>query len=259
MSNIIDSIQLSGTVYTISGGSGGNYSAGRGIDITNDIISLDLPISAGTGSESIKTGYSGNTASGIRSIAEGEDTTASGYASHAEGIKNVAGGSSSHAEGQYTETKNWGEHACGTANVSNSGSTDADKTLFSVGNGANPNNRHNAFEIRRNADIYIVSGGTDIKLQDHLGGGGNATVELTQAEYDALVSAGTVASDTYYIITDALGANITSAVTSGSTSVVTSGGVYNQLGGLKLIKMTSQEYASISGSADSNTVYIIKD
>ena len=36
------------------------------------------------------------------------------------------------------------------------------------------------------------------------GGGGNTyTVELTQAEYDALVSAGTVSADTYYIITDA--------------------------------------------------------
>ena len=35
------------------------------------------------------------------------------------------------------------------------------------------------------------------------GGGGNPTVELTQAQYDALVTAGTVQADTYYIITDA--------------------------------------------------------
>ena len=30
--------------------------------------------------------------------------------------------------------------------------------------------RHNAFEIRQNGDIYITSGGTDILLQDNLGG-----------------------------------------------------------------------------------------
>lgn len=88
---------------------------------------------------------------------------------------------------------------------------------------------------------------------------GTPTVELTQAQYDALVTAGTVSPNTFYIITDAVGANITSAVTNGSTDLVTSGGVYQQVGGLKLIKMTSQEYAAISGSADSNTVYIIKD
>lgn len=42
--------------------------------------------------------------------------------------------------------------------------------------------------------------------------GGNPTVELTQAEYDALVSAGTVSADTYYIITDASGITATTVV-----------------------------------------------
>ena len=88
-------------------------------------------------------------------------------------------------------------------------------------------------------------------------GGGNPTVELTQAEYDALVSAGTVSANTYYIITDALGVNVTSAVTSGSTSVVTSGGVYDALNGLKLVKITAADYALIT--PDSNTVYFIGD
>ena len=39
-------------------------------------------------------------------------------------------------------------------------------------NGTADNARHNAFEIRQNGDIYLTSGGTDIKLQDHLGGSG---------------------------------------------------------------------------------------
>lgn len=89
------------------------------------------------------------------------------------------------------------------------------------------------------------------------GGGGNATVELTQAEYDELVSAGTVSANTYYIITDALGVNVTSAVTSGSSDVVTSGGVYDVLNGLKLVKITAADYALIT--PDANTVYFIGD
>lgn len=89
------------------------------------------------------------------------------------------------------------------------------------------------------------------------GGGGNPTVELTQAEYDVLVSAGTVSADTYYIITDAIGVGVTSAVTSGSTSVITSGGVYDALNGLKLVKITAADYALIT--PDENTVYFVGD
>lgn len=45
------------------------------------------------------------------------------------------------------------------------------------------------------------------------GGGGNPTVELTQAEYDALITAGTVSADTYYIITDAQAGDLTNYYT----------------------------------------------
>lgn len=48
----------------------------------------------------------------------------------------------------------------------------------------------------------------------------------------------------------------TSAVTSGSTAVVTSGGVYDQLGGLKLVKLTQSEYDALA-TKDSNTLYVI--
>ena len=51
----------------------------------------------------------------------------------------------------------------------------------------------------------------------------NPTVELTQAEYDALVSAGTVSADTYYIITDAQAGDLTQYWTSAQTqSAITS-------------------------------------
>lgn len=73
------------------------------------------------------------------------------------------------------------------------------------------------------------------------GSGGSNAVEVTQAEYDALVSAGTVQSDTFYIITDATEINasgfvqtsaVTTAVTSGSTDaeIPTAKAVYDAVG-----------------------------
>jgi len=401
MSNIIDSIELSGITYTLSAqtSGGASYTAGRGIDISNDVISFTLPISAGTGTNSIIEGqntiasgtYShaeGNSTSatstschaegyytramgnyahaegfrtsadsyshsegyntsakstshaegnytiadGYYSHAEGTNTKAKGYYSHAEGNNTSASAFSSHAEGEYTKANNLAEHASGRYNVSSKASDtfgNAGNTLFSVGNGTTDYARHNAFEIRQNGDIYITSGSTDIKLQDHLGGGsggggGNPTVELTQAQYDALVTAGTVSADTYYIITDATPIDITqywtsaetetaiqqaisdattgkadttavtvinnaltahtadttihvtsndksawnakadlsdiptvtTAVTINSTDVITSGGVYQQLGGMKIVKLTQDEYDALP-SHDSSTIYFI--
>lgn len=79
-------------------------------------------------------------------------------------------------------------------------------------------------------------------------------VELTQAEYDALQ---TKDPDTFYIITDAVGVNVTSSVTRNSTDVITSGGVYNALNGMKLVKITAADYALIT--PDDNTVYFVGD
>jgi len=110
-------------------------------------------------------------ASGISSHAEGSYTQASGHYSHAEGGNTTANGQYSHVEGQNTIANNESEHASGIYNVSSSASTtfgDSGNTLFSVGNGTYQN-RHNAFEIRQNGDIYIVSGNSDIKLQDYIG------------------------------------------------------------------------------------------
>jgi len=102
--------------------------ASRAIDIANDVISLDLPISAGTGTNSIIEGiftqasgnYShaeggGTIASGSYSHAEGDDTQASGDYSHAEGENTKANGESSHAEGQNTTANGNNSHAEGTA------------------------------------------------------------------------------------------------------------------------------------------------
>lgn len=100
--------------------------------------------------EGIKT-----TASGSNSHAEGYYTTASGSHSHAEGIKTTAKGNFAHTEGYYTSAFGNYAHAEGVYNVSNNGSTDADKSIHMVGIGTSESNRKNAHEIMTNGDHYI--------------------------------------------------------------------------------------------------------
>lgn len=96
-----------------------------------------------TGDVSHAEGGGSSRASGYASHAEGVSTRASGYASHAEGTNNDAIGSWSHTEGYGTIANNESEHASGQFNVSN------EDTLFSVGDGTDFDNRHNAFEITK--------------------------------------------------------------------------------------------------------------
>ena len=69
----------------------------------------------------------------------------------------------------------------------------------------------------------IQLSGTVYTLSAQTSGGGNPTVELTQAEYDALVSAGTVSADTYYIITDAQAGDLTNYYTKSETNTLLNG------------------------------------
>ena len=196
-------------------GGGATYAAGTNISIdTANTINCTLPIYSGTGDASIKMGYNvgiiqctasgqgaiahgqGTIASGGFSHSEGKETTASGSHSHAEGSNCRANGEYSHAEGYNVYAPNNYEHSQGLYNISSTGSTDADKTLFSVGNG-NYKGCHNAFDIRQNGDLYFAD--TDnttypnrnqkpmVRLQDMYGAlGGLKLVSLTQAQYDAL-------------------------------------------------------------------------
>ena len=110
-------------------------------------------------------------ADGYYSHAEGNTTRTDGEDAHAEGSSTVAVGDHSHTEGYGTRANNESEHASGYCNVSTASSngnfdpTNSTATLFSVGNGADPNHRHNAFEIKMNGDIYLNDG---TKLQDKL-------------------------------------------------------------------------------------------
>lgn len=192
-------IDITNNVISVTGGGGGggkDIIAGRGITVTTgataDTVSFNLPISASTGNNSIAEG-GGTTASGAFSHSEGIDTVASGTGSHAEGVETNANGDYSHTEGLCTVTNNMAEHAEGWYNVSNTGNSESAQTLFSVGNGSS-SARHNAFEIRKNGDIYCNNGTSDVKLQDYIQ---FKMVQITQAAYDALT---TKDSNTIYYI-----------------------------------------------------------
>ena len=62
------------------------------------------------------------------------------------------------------EIKNDDEVALGVYNASHTGDNDALKTIFSVGIGTSDADRKNAFEVRRNGDIYMLVDGQNYKL-----------------------------------------------------------------------------------------------
>lgn len=66
------------------------------------------------------------------------------------------------------EIKNDDEVALGVYNASHTGDNDAIKTIFSVGIGTSDADRKNAFEVRRNGDIYMLVDGQNYKLNDLL-------------------------------------------------------------------------------------------
>lgn len=110
---------------------------------------------------------------------------------------------------------NESEVAAGQFNVSSTSDGlfgDSGNTLFSVGNGTSENDRHNAFEIRQNGDIYMTLDGNDVNLQQVIiedervtsdalndlnrrvtaieeGGGADLSNYYTKQEVDALLAA----------------------------------------------------------------------
>ncbi len=121
---------------------------------------------------------------------EGVFTIAGGEGSHSEGLRTISHGGYSHAEGEKTYTTNSGEHAEGMFNLSNTGQTNADKTISSIGIGSVAG-RKNALEVMLNGDIYVYGVGgydgtnpsTSTTLQDSLSDSEN----MVSLEYSELV------------------------------------------------------------------------
>ena len=78
------------------------------------------------------------------------------------------------------------------------------------------------YELQDLSAQPLLSAGTGIQISGNVisatgGGSGTSTVELTQAEYNALVSGGTVNPDVFYIITDSTPIDASSFWTSAQT------------------------------------------
>ena len=222
-----------------------------------------------SGDFSVSEGYQ-TIASGSGSHAEGGITEANGTYSHAEGWITVANGDYSHTEGGFTQTnkgyshaegystftRNEYEHASGRYNNSVSASTtfgNSGNTLFSVGNGTADDARHNVFEIRQNGDIYIVSGSSDIKLQDYLGT--NITIDQT---IDSTTSGSTnaVSTSAVYGFVTSYTPSITvdqvlDDTTSASTNPISSSAVYSAMTDNEMV--WANAYVAMSGAISSHT------
>lgn len=266
-----DEIPTAKAVYDALGGGGGKaIEAGRGISITTgetaDTVSFNLPISAGTGSDSIFGGYFGNKSLAQYGFAFGDNAKCmnSGSACMAFGSNVTANANAAFVTGYYNEGTNQSQAVFGRYSVNNKANGtfgDSGNTLFSVGNGTS-SARHNAFEIRQNGDIYLSSGGTDIKLQDHLGGGGITSGEV-QSMIDSSISGKTDesaftahTSDATIHVTTAQTASWNGAVSDIATVSAATASNTTALGGLKLVKLTQAEY-DVLATKDSNTLYVI--
>lgn len=145
---------------TIQGGGGGKaIEAGRGISITTgetaDTVSFNLPISAGTGTNSIIEGKS-TSAMSYYDHAEGYHTYANGnsYAAHAEGYQTSAMTPSSHAEGRNTKANGNNAHAEGSSTVASGESSHAE----GLGAKANGNYSHAEGYFTSASSVSDVSG-----------------------------------------------------------------------------------------------------
>lgn len=107
-----------------------------------------------TNIDSIAIGYK-NTSGGSGSIALGDTCESLGTSSTAMGYKTKATGSYSSTFGESTQATNDGEVSMGSYNKSTTSTNTAEQTSFSFGIGTSDTNRINAFEIKKNGDVYI--------------------------------------------------------------------------------------------------------
>lgn len=132
------------------------------------------------GDTTINVGRKSGTTVGSHSTAEGTNTTASGVCSHSEGNESIASGYYSHSGGAKSNSKGLSSFAHGTAvNANNDYEVAFGKynnshsgLLFSIGDGEDSDNIHNAFEVTsvgaRVHDQVIVttkSGFNDIRIE----------------------------------------------------------------------------------------------
>lgn len=282
---IIDKIQLSGTVYTIGnetttavtsastdneiptakavydaipqGGGGKAINAGRGISITTgetaDTVSISLPISAGTGTNSLIVGYNTSdsfwkpTASGKYSIAHGtkckaayDTSIATGYynearANHsiAQGYHTTTYGGSSHSEGWDSVTMASYSHAEGNNCITSGESSHAEGIFTNTSNkGEHSEGWYNV--TRKNSTTFGDSGNTLFSVGNGTSANARHNAFEIRQNGDIYLNDGSKLQDTV------------SATTANTAA----------LGGLSLVKLTQAEYDALA-TKDSNVLYVI--
>lgn len=139
-----------------------SFAAGMSNEITAMYSSALGYMNKATATNSFATGYK-NTASGSGSIAMGDTCESSGVSSVAVGYHTESSGESAVTLGVHTKATNKGEVAMGEYNHSCTSNDPALQTLFSFGNGTSDTKRSNAFEIKKNGDVYF--GGTKFEQE----------------------------------------------------------------------------------------------
>ena len=149
---------------------------------------IETPYTTASGLDAFATGY-GTTASGTDSTAMGSETTASGGASTAMGWNTSASGNVSTAMGGYTTAQDYGTTAIGlfnkTKETPNPDSFSYQNTAFIIGNGADGNNRSNAFEVLFDGTTTIagdLSINSDARLKANIISLGSTLAKLLQID-----------------------------------------------------------------------------
>lgn len=109
----------------------------------------------------------------------------------------------------------------------------------------------NEDELNKYLKGYI----TEEELNDALNNIGDTNiVELTQAEYDVLVTNGDVDEETIYLITD----SVSNIKTINGESLIGEGDITIEGGSTNIIELTQEEYDNLE-EKDENTIYVITD
>ena len=109
----------------------------------------------------INFGRKADTTSGMRSTAEGFNTTASDTYAHAEGYQSVASGTSSHAEGYQTNATGSNSHSEGEETVASGYDSHAEgRGTIAKGEYQHVQGKYN-IEDTKNQYAHIVGGGVD--------------------------------------------------------------------------------------------------
>ena len=105
----------------------------------------------------------GTRAMGSYSHAEGSASVANGGSSHSEGYGTTASGAQSHAQGFRTIAASENQHAEGKFNIEDANG----KYAHIIGNGANANNRSNAYAIDWDGKIYTHNSATGFDINNN--------------------------------------------------------------------------------------------